>query len=109
MIWKTEKSERNVQNEITGFLDLFPARCRYRTNSEAYNKFRTTKRPVGYPDISGDWDGVALYIEVKKRGGIASKEQFDFILDAKKRKCIAMIVDNLNDVVKVLNSMESNI
>lgn len=97
--------ERRIQNAICEYLDLHPTRCAYRTNSEAARRFRKTKRPVGFPDISGDWDGRALYIEVKQPGGVLSSHQHEFGFQAKKRGAIFVVAKSVDDVVDALSAL----
>jgi len=44
-------------------------------------------------------DGIFLGIEVKKPGGVASKEQLEFHHMANGLGAIALIVDNVDDVI----------
>ena len=94
--------EKEIQKQITDYLSKFPTQCSFRTSERHGKRNEASQTPVGWPDISGDWSGEALYIEVKGKDGKASKEQILFIEKARRRGAIALFAYSLEDVVGAL-------
>lgn len=78
-------------------------------------------RLIGVPDIIGyrKTDGKSIYVEIKTGRDKLSPEQIQFIADAKKARCIVLVVENIqqaedeikntdkDDVVRVVMETKS--
>lgn len=94
--------EAEIRRQICEYLDQFPTRCLFRINVEDRRRTQSKFLPKGWPDISGSWDSRALYIEVKIPGGKVRLEQYEFMMKAKERGCIAIMATSVEDVQRGL-------
>lgn len=89
----------------------------WRNNNQAvYDPSRSVfRRPAkgcipGVPDIAGYFsNGVALFVECKKKGGKPSPDQKKFIEKALKAGCFAVCVDNGIDLDIALTKWFNNL
>lgn len=107
-----EPLEKDIQKEILAYLQAHPKVAfagRFNSGtavaSDNYGKTRYTRFNTlrGFPDIHGCLKGGrALYIEVKRPGGLATIDQTTFILNAQNAGAIAFIAHSLMDVERNL-------
>jgi hypothetical protein len=104
---QTER-ESDIQKAILDYLSLKRI-VAWRNNSgtaevQAGKKLYWMKlAPKGSPDIIGYLpDGRFLGIEVKRKGGVASQEQIDFLDKLNNSGGLGMIAYSLDDVTKVM-------
>lgn len=110
------RSEKEIENEILGFLWHIGIYCWKNDNVGIWDpKKKIFRRPnsrfkiKGVPDIIGDIPFYApdsnkpfarpLYIEVKSKTGKVSNEQREFLLRAMDRGCIAFVARSVQDVI----------
>lgn len=74
----------------------------------ADERFFRTGLPKGYPDLQGHRrsDGKAVYIEVKTAKGRISKEQANFIEQAKKTHALAGVARSVEDAIAIIQEEE---
>lgn len=89
-------TETDIRRDILAYLRGLPD-CVVRVQQKHTKRAHQGTVP-GWPDISGDYRGRALYIEVKKPGGAITKAQHDFILAAMNRGAIAFCAESVEEV-----------
>lgn len=92
--------EQSVKSQICWWLEQKKAFFWVTPNSRVRHKHK--HRKSGVPDVLGVWvDGTPFYIEVKKsKDSSTSREQIEFIEEARKYKAIAFFAFTLEDVVR---------
>jgi hypothetical protein len=96
--------EGRIKKEICDWLSLHPHRCVFTmTPRGGMGNYTSRYLQRGWPDITGMWDSIPLFIEVKTPKGKISKEQLAFFEKAKKFKCFAIIARDLKDILEVLS------
>jgi len=91
-------SENQVQRQILDFLEakgMMPCLVGQKRKTRKSKYIR-----VGIPDILAFFKGRALFIEVKKKGGVTSDAQLDFIERLKFLGAYAFVADCLDDVLE---------
>lgn len=101
-----QENERDIQKAILDYLTLKHIVC-WRSNSGTATADSRGKQywirlaPRGTPDIVGYLpDGRFLGIEVKKKGGIVSQEQQDFLDKVNIAGGLGFVAYGLDDVMK---------
>ena len=103
--------EQKIKNAILDYIRFFPRKgfawsqyngARYDPRRKIFLK-HTKYHRKGVPDILGVWCTLALFIEVKRPGGVLSKEQREFIDQAKDHGAIAFVAYSLQGAMKILN------
>ena len=101
--------EKDIQKAIMDFLSAHPKvsfRGRFNRGTAItgdalgntrYTKFNSVK---GFPDIHGMLKGGrAFYIEVKRKGGVVSEDQQDFIDKVSAHGAVAFVAYSVDDVI----------
>lgn len=100
------RPEKEIQNEILDYLRVCPAIHRaWQNDTKSIRGRRIVNRfrPAGLPDIIGSLKGGrALFIEVKKKGGMVSHEQRKFIESENKNGAVAFVARSLEQVIERL-------
>jgi hypothetical protein len=98
--------EGTIKRQICDYLSLFPHRCLFsmtpRIGRQGGRPYTSPYMPTGWPDITGLWDNVPLFIEVKTPKGKLSQEQQDFITRTQRFLCYMIVARSLLDVESVL-------
>ena len=95
--------EGRIKKEICDYLSLHPHRCLFTMPPRGgMGNYTSRYLQRGWPDITGLWDSVPLFIEVKTPKGKLSKEQIDFFTKAQRFNCIALIARDVQHVMDVL-------
>jgi hypothetical protein len=61
-----------------------------------------TGLPKGFSDLFAIKDGKIFFMEVKSDKGKVSKEQLNFIEQMKKKGCVAGVVRNVEEAIKLV-------
>lgn len=114
----SEGSEASIQQTICNYLDAKYPRILYcasaggmRTSMKQAIKMKLTGYRKGFPDMfiykSNDtYNGLA--IEVKKKGGVVSPHQKDWLNRLKEGGYFSCVVYNLDDAIQIIDSYISN-
>jgi hypothetical protein len=104
-------NEKQIQKGILDYLALKRGVIAWRNNSGTaqvkmgQKEYWVQLAPKGTPDIIGYMsDGKFLGIEVKKPGGVVSKEQQDFLNDLNDKGGLGFVAYSIDDVVDVLKN-----
>jgi hypothetical protein len=97
---EANQTESQIQRQILDYFETCGMLCHAIPNS----KYKQ-RQPAGVLDGAADllvWFGRhAVYIEVKKPGGVQSKDQKDFQADCVARGIPYFLVDNLDDAMQI--------
>lgn len=106
-----KETESAIQKGILDYLGMKRGVVAWRNNSGTAQVKMGTKdywmklAPKGTPDIIGYLpDGKFLGIEVKKKGGVVSIEQQDFLDDLNERGGLGFVAYSIDDVVDTLKN-----
>jgi hypothetical protein len=96
-------TEADIRRQIVEFLQRHSDRCLFTVNAKPRGKFVSKSwPPKGWSDLSGAWDGRALFIEVKTPDGKVYQEQIIFRDKARALGCIAFFASSVEDVKREL-------
>ena len=101
-IKRSTTSETDLVKEILDFLAAQPKCLVWRNTNQRGRKHNSSHYRKGVPDILGIWCGRPLAVEVKKPGGVISKEQIEFISTFTQLGGVAFVAMSVDDVVKKL-------
>lgn len=98
--------ENAVKKDILEWLNFQAGRCMVFAIYNGGIRGRTLGmgRRKGIPDILGIWCNKPLAIEVKAPGGMASRDQLEFLDEWKKKGGIGIVAESLYEVVSALNA-----
>jgi hypothetical protein len=114
----TEGSEASIQQSICRYLDITHPRILYcasaggmRTSMKQAIKMKLTGYKKGFPDMfiykaNDSFKGLA--IEVKKKGGVISPHQKEWLSRLKEGGYFSCVVYNLDDAIQIIESYISN-
>jgi hypothetical protein len=114
----TEGSEASIQQAICNYLDAKYPRILYcasaggmRTSMKQAIKMKMTGYRKGFPDMfiyksNDSFNGLA--IEVKKKGGVISPHQKEWLTRLKDGGYFSCVVYNLDDAIQIIESYISN-
>jgi hypothetical protein len=97
-------TEADIRRQIVEFLQRHSDRCLFTVNAKPRGKFVSKSwPPKGWSDLSGAWDGRALFIEVKntRRQGVPGNKII-FRDKARALGCIAFFASSVEDVKREL-------
>jgi hypothetical protein len=94
-------TESEIKKQIADFLERLPG-CIFTVHLAGRRGYQSRHLKLGWPDISGSWNGKPLGIEVKKPGGTLSLEQHAFIERAKSAGWIAFVATSVECVREAL-------
>lgn len=109
---KKKPSEKVIETAILTYLNYLPHCFAWKNNSTGVfdakrGCFRKSKNKFainGVSDILGVYNGRLLAIEVKKPGGVTSKEQKQFINRVVRLGGIAGVARSIDEVREILKS-----
>lgn len=111
-------SEASIQQAICRYLDITYPRILYcasaggmRTSMKQAIKMKMTGYKKGFPDMfiyksNDSFSGLA--IEVKKKGGVVSPHQKEWLSRLKEGGYFSCVVYNLNEAIEIIDSYISN-
>lgn len=114
----SEGSEASIQQAICNYLDAKHPRILYcasaggmRTSMKQAIKMKLTGYRKGFPDMfiyksNDSFNGLA--IEVKKKGGVVSPHQKEWLSRLKEGGYFSCVVYNLDDAIQIIDSYISN-
>lgn len=114
----TEGSEASIQQSICRYLDITYPRILYcasaggmRTSMKQAIKMKMTGYKKGFPDLfiyhsNKSFNGLAM--EVKKKSGVISPHQKEWLSRLKEGGYYSCVVYNLDDAIQIIDSYISN-
>lgn len=114
----TEGSEASIQQAICNYLDAKYPRILYcasaggmRTSMKQAIKMKMTGYRKGFPDMfiykaNDSFNGLAM--EVKKKGGVVSPHQKEWLNRLKEGGYYSCVVYNLDDAIQIIDSYISS-
>lgn len=98
--------ESVIQNEIKDYLKLMKCVIFKKHNVSPKKNWKLSPTDLGIADLIGcTRRGRFIAVEVKKPGGSASPEQIEFLADIKSRGGIAILADDLDQVVQATKGL----